>query len=410
MNQSSSFDWATLLAEAPEPEALAWIASQTRESLDALRDKSASHSVTPLMIAAKRSAQLTQALIPLSDVEERSRPHNQTAMMIAAGAGRTDCVEFLVPVSDANAASTWGYTALLTAIGQGREDCARILASKSNLSQRDKQGRTALMTACESGVWGCVPFLSNAITASEIHEQTNSTPLIMIADAARGSEADRLKALAHVLPFSDASVLNGQERSAFQLAIYNSQWALALAIGKATDILDETGRWSPFDELLRNGEHQPHPQKDAVVAQIAKILAADGQLNRVSVAFGKAVNLMLWECAEALSEWATPQQLQFALEFAATRKAEDRVQQITSRCEAVELQRIVDANARNAAIAEMPSPAAHSLATPFLEKEPGGESSSQTDSRNEKEPESAFGQRNQNEKKSPKKYHQPPRI
>jgi len=119
MNQSSSFDWATLLAEAPEPEALAWIASQTRESLDALRDKSASHSVTPLMIAAKRSARLTQALIPLSDVEERSRPHNQTAMMIAAGAGRTDCVEFLVPVSDANAASTWGYTALLTAIAKG---------------------------------------------------------------------------------------------------------------------------------------------------------------------------------------------------------------------------------------------------------------------------------------------------
>jgi len=339
---SEFVNWPELLEKGSEEDALAWVAAQTRESVRGMFTSRETEGLTPLMVAAKRSARLTQALLPISDAGEKSIFRSQSALTIAAEAGQADCVELLIQVPSHKVAEDSVCDALLTAIFYGHADCVKILAPKADLSHK---GRDALLTACVRGQWKCAPFLVNEITAKHAHAQTKMTPLMEIAESVRGAEADRIECLKHVLPFSDTSARNVQRRTALQLAIIEQQWNVALEVAKHTDIVKEEKRWSALDELLKNRLAQPHPEKGALVAYLAKILATDGQAEHLAVAFGRAAGGGQWECADALSEWATPEQLLSSQDLAVARKDEDRIPQIVSRIEAIELEKIVGASA-----------------------------------------------------------------
>src|SRR5476651_112270 len=346
MNAQFSPDWACLLETGSESEALAWIASQTRDSVAGLRTGGLLPSRTPLMVAASVSASLVKALLPISDALEASASDKKTALMIAAAAGRADCVEALLPHSDANAIEHWrDRTALMLAAVEGHDECVRILAPKSNLSQQESLGLTALMTACAVGRWECVRWLADEATARDVHPRTKMTALHMIAQNHMNSPADLLKCLDCVLPQSDAMALDIDGKTAFEHAVSALRWAVAFAIAKSMDIGQEIARWDCLSRIVEKNEKSNSTEKNELIVHVAKHMAASGQAAQLETAFENAVLAQSWASADALSRWASPEDIIAARDRAAALGEEALMPQISSRAQAIELREAADAAA-----------------------------------------------------------------
>lgn len=120
-------------------------------------------------------------------------------LMAAAQAGRLDCVELLLPHSDAAAAGAGGLTALMCAARGGSAECVRALLGSSDPLARDARGRDALMWAARSGSEEAAAVLLPWSDASRVDGRGMSA---LMWAASEGRSAEGLVRL--LLPESEA--------------------------------------------------------------------------------------------------------------------------------------------------------------------------------------------------------------
>jgi hypothetical protein len=163
----------------------------------------------PLTMAAWAGHRaLVEFLLPLSDPNAASGQYQETALMKAAHAGAPDLVALLAPVSDPNARSLNGQTALMKAAAAGHLDCIlELLPYGGARLQQTHAGSTALMLAAQHGFVECVGALlphsdPNAVDA-------NGLTALMAATRPGGVECVRA-----LVPASDLSVQNNAGQTA----------------------------------------------------------------------------------------------------------------------------------------------------------------------------------------------------
>jgi ankyrin repeat protein len=173
---------------------------------------------------------------------------SRTALMVAASEGRAECVELLLPWSDAEAKSHWGGTALMRAAEHGHIECVRILMRAAGVDATDEEGKTALMLAAFAGHAECV----QSLLASANPKATNDAGDDALMCAAAGRQARCVRALMAVC---DAKAKNKKGRTALMIAVEHWQPGSSivdLLLG-ASDLMarDNEGRSAP--------DFVPHP-------------------------------------------------------------------------------------------------------------------------------------------------------
>lgn len=126
-----------------------------------------------------------------------------TALMAAARKGRLECVELLLPTSDATARDRAQRTALMEAAHYGEAQCLAAILPHSDPGARcGLFGRDALMYSAISGSAACVALLAPLCDPAAVDENG----LTALHHAAECGNDDCVAAL---LPISDPMALDG---------------------------------------------------------------------------------------------------------------------------------------------------------------------------------------------------------
>ena len=155
-----------------------------------------------------------------------------TALLLAATCGYAECVELLLPVSDAACSNDEGNTPLMQAVLNWHADCAKLLLPASDPNARNKHRHTALMMCASGGRNDCLRALL-PVSDATASDPDGWTPL-MIAAAHGNEEAVKL-----LLPRSDLSQTNRHAHNAQQAALRHGHARIAELIQGAALALHE---------------------------------------------------------------------------------------------------------------------------------------------------------------------------
>ena len=270
-----------------------------------------------LFVAAMRGhadcVRLVLSVVPGQRPDRKWLPQSLDFLGAAAGAGHAECVKLLLPWCDPRSLrNSEGMTALMLAAWRGHAECVKILIPESDLSQVDDQGRPVLSVAAESGSAAdsraeVIRLLLPWCDARRASLRDRSTPLMDAIDmgdieAARvllpasdpgartltggtalihAAESGNADAIRLLIPVSDLNARDDQGRNALQAAALNgaAECARALLPGSDAKTPDRWGR-AAFQLAVSDGaRYEGTPACADVLAAFATPEELEAALN-----------------------------------------------------------------------------------------------------------------------------------